>query len=969
MDTATIASSQSKTFEVSSRNNRIKGEAKAKAEQHMKEQHKNQPHDTTRPMVRDDEDNDVRPHPITDGKKKTSKIGVRKPGAPGGIDKTSTTSQSGAHLSQMSGDSDKNRRPSVQTAHETSTGGTSQNERSISRADRSSDGSEGKSGISDDIGNPFGDDSSDSHSTWGDRSSDQSSSFYRGGTSQMSSDAGFRHGSQMPIEGTPSAAGAGAAGGGGQRRAEFPLMQKPWIVLPREPKEYTHEEHRAWRQEEVLITLTETPVLQLFSRNDELVAHDSEEALLVKKSNQRYKEYCASRRDGESGGRYATSGVTTLNNPQMCELDEAATPRKVPSGPIQVYPWKLYDALERTAAELTAAAAAEEQGMGAADAPDDAAAGGGEGDEGGGMASDDDAENEGEGDAGGGGEGTQAAAERKKNAWKRSATLAESLLVVERCVVQTIFDELQVLYRGLSYDRLTDAEPTNAAAGAGGASGSAGAGDGGAGGVDPSATMNLDSPASKTVTGELDITKRGMGTTMKHRGGGGGGGADGEGLLGSTTAGGGATFSGTAASALLSGTMMSNSGAAAGASREKVKVLFRYSDREYTEGRTVSCMSNNRINNDLLAAGYNGKGQSVIACWSLKNPTAPERVIVPNQGDASITTMHFGKQHGSLLAVGTTDGVISLYDVRKHGNSPALMSAVGQGQHTGTIWEVRWVDKGKERNEALVSISADGWVKEWAIKKGLEHVSNLIRLKRVVSRDSNMVAAGAAYGSGGGGGSGGGASKGAAKATTREALLARQSGGMCFDMNPEDPMLYVVGTEDGTISKCTKSKDDNSILDYSPHAEPVYRVRWSPFNSNYFLTCSADWTSRLYHIDQVDPVAIFDSNRQDPVQDFAWSPHCSTLFGCITAGGRVELWDVAEPLQARTVFQMAGDNRQLTSMLFAEQASPVLTVGDSKGDVSVLKLNGVEFERNSMPDMEQSMKLQALHEPVKKQYA
>lgn len=388
---------------------------------------------------------------------------------------------------------------------------------------------------------------------------------------------------------------------------------------------------------------------------------------------------------------------------------------------------------------------------------------------------------------------------------------------------------------------------------------------------------------------------------------------------------------------------------------DKLKVLWRYSDPELTANRTVSCMSYNRINPDILAAGYNLNnasgtgivgGKSVICCWSLKNPTAPERTIIP-PNDAAITTMHFGKQNGSLLAVGSTDGMISLYDVRKHGSQPALKSTVNTGQHTGTVWETRWVEKGQNRDEALISISADGFVKEWSIKKGLERVGDLIRLKRGVSMAREKETAGAAYGG--------------SKGKTREALLSRQSGGMCFDMNPSDPMIYVVGTEDGTIAKCTKSKDDNIILDYTPHDEPVYRIRWNTYNPAYFLTCSADWTSRLYHIDRQNPLMTFDSNRQDPVQDLAWSPHSGTTFGCVTSGGRVELWDVADPLQARAVFEMP--DRSLTTILFSEQESPVVSVGDNKGEITILKLNGIEYERNMMSDQEQENKIR---ESVKK---
>lgn len=48
---------------------------------------------------------------------------------------------------------------------------------------------------------------------------------------------------------------------------------------------------------------------------------------------------------------------------------------------------------------------------------------------------------------------------------------------------------------------------------------------------------------------------------------------------------------------------------------------------------------------------------------------------------------------------------------------PAMASAPLSG-HTDAVWQVKWVAQG-ERGERLVSISTDGKVKVWSMKKGL----------------------------------------------------------------------------------------------------------------------------------------------------------------------------------------------------------------------------------------------------------
>lgn len=49
--------------------------------------------------------------------------------------------------------------------------------------------------------------------------------------------------------------------------------------------------------------------------------------------------------------------------------------------------------------------------------------------------------------------------------------------------------------------------------------------------------------------------------------------------------------------------------------------------------------------------------------------------------------------------------------------APALSSSAGSGQHSDPVWQVRWVDRGQEQEERLVTISTDGRVTQWATTK------------------------------------------------------------------------------------------------------------------------------------------------------------------------------------------------------------------------------------------------------------
>ena len=92
----------------------------------------------------------------------------------------------------------------------------------------------------------------------------------------------------------------------------------------------------------------------------------------------------------------------------------------------------------------------------------------------------------------------------------------------------------------------------------------------------------------------------------------------------------------------------------------------------------------------------------------------------------------------------------------------------------------------------------------------------------------------------------------------------------------------------------------------------MYRVKWSPFVPDVFLSCSADWTVKLWHQNYPSPLHSFQAAQvewgvgvgggvvacvvmfqlcclQKAINDICWSPMDSTMFGCVSEG-RVEIW-------------------------------------------------------------------------------
>jgi WD40 repeat protein len=318
---------------------------------------------------------------------------------------------------------------------------------------------------------------------------------------------------------------------------------------------------------------------------------------------------------------------------------------------------------------------------------------------------------------------------------------------------------------------------------------------------------------------------------------------------------------------------------------------------------------------------------------------------------------------------------LTLSPPRAASQVPLLDSSQVPSKHSEPVWQVAWVNKGAERGESLVSVSSDGRVAEWNMKKGLSSVT-LMLLKR--SRPPNRAAQ-PGQPAGGGGGKGGGAGVGA---------ISRLAAGLAFDFPASDANTYFAGTEDGAVHKCSTSYTEQALATFSGHAGPVYRVKCAPFGAA-FLSCSADWTVKLW-----DPaktagcVASFRANDlTDVVHDVCWSPTSATVFALATGDGRVELWDLEkstlDPLVSMfaapgngsaDAFGAFGDGAlgdhdvggpgrtgaasprgsggrlaAQTALVFGPGGGPVLVVGDSWGRAAVYEVQGVDLKQANAP--------------------
>ena len=161
----------------------------------------------------------------------------------------------------------------------------------------------------------------------------------------------------------------------------------------------------------------------------------------------------------------------------------------------------------------------------------------------------------------------------------------------------------------------------------------------------------------------------------------------------------------------------------------------------------------------------------LICIYSLKNINHPEITLTTESG---VMCLAFHPNSPALLAAGLYDGTVLVYDIRSKQKKPIYHSSVKTGKHSDPVWQVYWnPDINKKKN--FFSISSDGKVMNWILMKNKLEAEEVIRLKLVGSNPEE------------------------------DSALIGLACGLCFDFNPFEGHLFLVGTEEGKIHKCSTS--------------------------------------------------------------------------------------------------------------------------------------------------------------------
>lgn len=337
--------------------------------------------------------------------------------------------------------------------------------------------------------------------------------------------------------------------------------------------------------------------------------------------------------------------------------------------------------------------------------------------------------------------------------------------------------------------------------------------------------------------------------------------------------------------------------------------LWRFSN-ECNKKLAVTALCWNPFYSDFFAVSYGSydfmkQPRGKICCYTLKNPSFPEYSFSVDYG---VMCIDIHKSCPHFIVAGCYDGSVAVYNL-KAGVLPEYQSG-STTKHSDPVWQIKWRADDLDGNKNFVSVSSDGRISLWTVVKNELNCSDIITLR---------IPGECFEGPDG----------------TQLQILGS---GTAFDFHSQQEGMFLVGTEEGRIHKCSLTYCSQFLETYDAHHMALYRIQWNLYHPNIFITCSADWSIKLWDHTQKEPLFTFD--LKSTVGDVCWAPFSSTVFAAVTADGKVHVFDLNvnkyDAICSQTIINKK--KTKLTHIAFNSHF-PIIIVGDDHGAVLSLKLS------------------------------
>lgn len=316
--------------------------------------------------------------------------------------------------------------------------------------------------------------------------------------------------------------------------------------------------------------------------------------------------------------------------------------------------------------------------------------------------------------------------------------------------------------------------------------------------------------------------------------------------------------------------------------------------------------------------------------WDVGNPNTPETTLRPA---SPLVCMRYNPKSVDQLVAGSYNGLISFFDLRKSGATPAETSVIEHSHHD-PVYDVFWISS-KTGNQCC-SVSTDGWLLWWDIRHLAQPTHRLLLQSDAKDKDTQAAAQAQAQAQTQG-------APGSAAANVGLGLGVGAFGGSAMEYNAEaGPTKYLVGTEQGVVVSVNlrNAKQNNGLTLYDTgagkHHGPIYAVQRNPTHSKFFMTIG-DWTARLWCEDLKTPI-MSTVYHDSYVTAGCWSPTRAGVFFVTRMDGVVDVWDFFYRQNEVAYSHKVGDVA-LSAISVQGSGGKLVAVGDVNGMISLLELS------------------------------
>lgn len=170
--------------------------------------------------------------------------------------------------------------------------------------------------------------------------------------------------------------------------------------------------------------------------------------------------------------------------------------------------------------------------------------------------------------------------------------------------------------------------------------------------------------------------------------------------------------------------------------------------------------------------------------------------------------------------------------------------------------------------------------------------------------------------------------------------ISRQPGALVLRRHPSKTNIYFVGSDEGCIYQCSTTYLRQHVDSFMAHDGSIYCLEFSPFCQKLFLTCGADWCTRIWAEGLTEPLITL-STTMACVRSAQWSPTCSTVIANVI-NNQICIWDIRRKTYSPVSVTISNNGARLVAVDFTANGNQ-LVVADVEGAVYVYNLEGMPF--------------------------